>query len=321
MSVIFENIEAAAARLAGSAVKTPLIESPALNARVGGRVLIKPETLQLGGAFKFRGAMNRISQLTQDEKTRGVVAFSSGNHAQGVALAAAKVGTSALIVMPTDAPRMKIEATRGYGAEVRLYDRYTEDREAIARQIAAERGSVVVPSYDDPHIIAGQGTAGLELARQAGPLDVVLCPVGGGGLIAGVSTAVKHLMPDAQVWGVEPTDFDDTRRSFERGERLAVDPAARSICDALQSSSPGEITFAINRRTLSGVLTVTDADVADAMRYAFATLKLVVEPGGAVALAAALAGKLDLAGRTTAIILSGGNVDPGLFARVLGGEI
>lgn len=313
------DIEAAAARLAGEAVVTPLIESLALNERLGGRVLLKPETLQLGGAFKFRGAYNRISQLTDEERQRGVVAFSSGNHAQGVALAARRVGTSALIVMPTDAPRLKIESTKAYGAEVRLYDRYTEDREAIARAIAAERGSVVVPSYDDVHIIAGQGTVGLELARQTDELDVLLCPVGGGGLIAGTSTAVLQHYPNARIYGVEPADFDDTRRSLESGRREHIDPAARSICDALQSPSPGEITFEINRRNLTGVLTVTDAEVAEAMRYAFATLKLVVEPGGAVALAAALAGKLDLAARTTAIVLSGGNVDPELYASITSG--
>ena len=317
--VTYQDIEAAAARLAGQAVVTPLIESPALNERLGGRVLIKPETLQLGGAFKFRGAYNRISQLTDAEKTRGVVAFSSGNHAQGVALAAKRVGTSALIVMPTDAPKAKIEATKAYDAEVRLYDRYTEDREAIARQIAAEQGSVVVPSYDDVHVIAGQGTVGLELARQTDGLDVVLCPVGGGGLIAGLSTALKPHFPNAEVWGVEPAAFDDTRRSLESGKREHIDPAARSICDALQSPSPGEITFEINRPNLAGVLTVTDAEVAEAVRYAFATLKLVVEPGGAVALAAALAGKLDLAGRTTGIVLSGGNVDPELYGSILSG--
>jgi len=320
-TVTYQDIEAAAGRLAGAAVVTPLIESLALNARLGGRVLLKPETLQLGGAFKFRGAYNRISQLTDDEKTRGVVAFSSGNHAQGVALAARRVGTSTLIVMPSDAPKMKIEATMAYGAEVLLYDRYADDREAIARRIAAERGSVVVPSYDDEHVIAGQGTVGLELASQTDELDVLLCPMGGGGLIAGISTVIEQRFPKAKVWGVEPAAFDDTQRSFASGERENIDPAARSICDALQSPSPGEITYPINRRTLAGVLTVTDAEVAEAMRYAFATLKLVVEPGGCVALAAALAGKLDLTGQTTGIVLSGGNVDPELYASILAGAL
>jgi threonine dehydratase len=325
MTLALADIQAAAARLAGHTVLTPLIESPALNDRLGGRVLIKPETLQLGGAFKFRGAYNRLSQLTADERHRGVVAFSSGNHAQGVALAAARVGTPALIVMPLDAPKVKVEATRHYGAEIRFFDRYTEDREIIAAEIAAERGCVVVPSYDDKHIIAGQGTVGLEIVAQAkaleAELDLLLCPIGGGGLIAGTSTAVKALSPDTAVWGVEPADFDDTRRSLAAGRREVNAPEARSFCDALLTATPGALTWPINSRTLSGVLAVTDAEVAEAMRYAFSTLKLVIEPGGCVALAAALAHKLDLKGKTTAIVCSGGNVDPGLFAQVLAGEL
>jgi threonine dehydratase len=321
-TLTYPDIEAAARRLEGLAVVTPLIESPALNERLSGRVLIKPETLQRGGAFKFRGAMNKIAQLTDEERRRGVVACSSGNHAQGVALAAGMLGAPAVIVMPADAPAMKVANTRAYGADVIHYDRYTENRDAITRAIAAERGMTIVWPFDDADVAAGQGTAGIELVEQAGaPLDRVIVPVGGGGLIAGVSTAVKHHYPDAEVWGVEPAAFDDTVRSLASGRRETIDPAARSICDALQSPSPGEITFAVNRRTLAGVLIVTDAEVAEAMRYAFTTLKLVVEPGGCVALAAALAGKLDLSGRTTAIVLSGGNVDPDLFARVLAGEL
>jgi threonine dehydratase len=325
MTLALADIQAAAVRLAGHAVLTPLIESPALNDHIGGRVLIKPEILQLGGAFKFRGAYNRLSQLTADERHRGVVAFSSGNHAQGVALAAARVGTPALIVMPLDAPKVKVEATLHYGAEIRFFDRYTEDREAIAAQIAAERGCVVVPSYDDPHIIAGQGTVGLEIVAQAkvleAELDLLLCPVGGGGLIAGTSTAVKALSPDTAVWGVEPAGFDDTRRSFASGQRESNAADARSFCDALLTVTPGSLTWPINRQTLTGVLAVTDAEVAEAMRFAFSTLKLVIEPGGCVALAAALAHKLDLKGKTTAIVCSGGNVDPAMFAQVLAGEL
>ena len=315
MSVTLADIEAAAGRLAGATVVTPLIESPALNERVGGRVLIKPETLQLGGSFKLRGAYNRIAQLTDDEKTRGVVAFSSGNHGQGVAIAARKVGTTALIVMPSDAPAMKIEATRGYGAEVRFYDRYTEDR-------AAERGCVVVPSYDDEHVIAGQGTIGLELVRQAGThLDYVISPVGGGGLIGGIGTAVKALSPNTAVIGVEPKDFDDALRSLQAGTPQSIDSSARSICDALQAPSPSELTLSVMMKVVADVLLVSDAEVALAVRYAFATLKLVVEPGGAVALAALLSGKLDLGGRTAGIVLSGGNVDAALFASILAGEV
>ena len=325
LAIAFSDIESAAARLVGLAVRTPLVESPALNERLGGRVLIKPETLQRAGAFKFRGAYNRLSRLSDDERQRGVVAFSSGNHAQGVALAARIIGCPALIVMPSDSPSVKVEGTRGFGAEIRFYDRFTEDRVAIAAEIAAERGCVVVPSYDDPHIIAGQGTVGLEIVEQARALglelDRVLSPVGGGGLVAGLSTAVKALSPATEVWGAEPVGFDETRRSLASGRRETIETGARSICDALQTLIPGELTWPINRQNLSGIVAVTDAEVAEAMRYAFSVLKLVVEPGGCVALAAALTGKIDLKDQTAAIVCSGGNVDPALFARVLAGEI
>jgi threonine dehydratase len=325
MTVTIANIQAAAARLKGLAVETPLLESPALNARLGGRVFLKPETLQRAGAFKFRGAYNRLSQLSDAEKARGVVAFSSGNHAQGVALAAKLLSVPALIVMPSDSPSVKVEGTRSFGADIRFYDRFTEDRVAIADQIAAERGCVVVPSYDDPHIIAGQGTVGLEIVAQAAalnaPLDTLICCVGGGGLIAGTSTAVKALSPATEIWGVEPAGFDETRRSLESGRRETIDKDARSICDALLTPVPGDLTWPINQKTLTGAVAVTDAEVAEAMRYAFSTLKLVVEPGGCVALTAALTGKIDVAGKTVAIVLSGGNVDPSLFAQVLSGQI
>ncbi|MFZ4605810.1 MAG: threonine ammonia-lyase [Caulobacter sp.] len=324
-TVTFADIEAAAGRLEGLAVKTPLIESPALNARLGARVLLKPETLQHAGAFKFRGAMNRISQLSAEERARGVVACSSGNHAQGVALVARMLGAPAVIVMPADAPAMKVANTRGYGAEVIHYDRYSEDRDAITREISAKRGMTIVWPFDDPDIVAGQGTVGLEMIGQAkdlgATLDVVLTPVGGGGLAAGVSTAVKHLSPGAKVYGVEPSAFDDTARSMVSGHREKIDPAARSICDALQSPAPGAITFPINQRTLDAVLTVTDAQVAEAIRYAYTTLKLVVEPGGIVGLAALLAGELDVSGQTVGVVLSGGNIDPALFSRILAGEL
>jgi threonine dehydratase len=324
-AVTFADVESAAERLAGQALVTPLIESPALNERLGGRVLIKPETLQRVGAFKFRGAYNRLSRLGPAERRAGVVAFSSGNHAQGVALAARLLGMPALIVMPSDAPRVKAEATRAYGAEVRFYDRAKDDREALAATAAAERGAVVVPAFDDPYIIAGQGTVGVEIAHQARALgadiDLLLGPVGGGGLMSGVSLAMGALSPATWVFGVEPAGFDDTRRSLEAGMRQGAPPSPRSLCDALESPMPGLLTFPILSAHLAGVLTATDAEVAAAMRYAFATLKLVVEPGGSVALAALLAGKIDLAGRTAAIILSGGNVDGELFARVLAGEI
>jgi len=323
--VTIDEVRAAAGRLAGHAVRTALIESPALNERAGGRVLIKPETLQRVGAFKFRGAYNRLVQLSPEQRRGGVAAFSSGNHAQGVALAARLLGMPAMIVMPADAPVVKVAATRGYGAEIRFYDRARDDREALAAGIAAERGAVVVPAFDDEHIIAGQGTVGLELVEEAralaGGLDLAAYPVGGGGLIAGGSIAIKALSPATEVWGVEPALFDDTRRSLAAGERLGVAPGSRSLCDALESPAPGKITFPIVQANVSGVATVTDAEVAEAMRYAFSTLKLVVEPGGSVALAALLAGKLEARGRTVGIVLSGGNVDPELFARVIRGEL
>jgi threonine dehydratase len=324
-TVTFADIQAAAGRIKGVAVETPLVESPALNERLGGRILMKLETLQRVGAFKFRGAYNRLVQLTPEERKVGVVAFSSGNHAQGVALAAKLLGMPALIVMPADAPALKVANTRGYGAEIKLYDRLKESREGIAAAIAKERGAIVVPAYDDPHIIAGQGTAGLEMVAQAKALDaefdLVVTPASGGGLMAGVSTAVKALTPRAECWGVEPTGFDDLALSLKAGERVTIHPTTRSLCDALESPSPGVINFPILRRNLAGAVDVTNAEVTDAMRYAFATLKLVVEPGGIAGLTALLTGKIDPRGKTVGVVLSGGNVDPELFAQVLRGEV
>jgi threonine dehydratase len=325
VSVTLADIEAAAARIKGHAVETPLIESPALNERLGGRVLMKLETLQRVGAFKFRGAYNRLVQLNADERKRGVVAFSSGNHAQGVALAAKLLGMPALIVMPSDAPAVKVAATRGYGAEIKLYDRLKESREAIAAEIAGSREAVVVPAFDDPHIIAGQGTAGLEMMRQATAMgasfDTVLAPVSGGGLLAGISEVVKTLSPATEVWGVEPAAFDDLAQSLKAGERVTVKPTGRSLCDALESPAPGELNFPMLKKNLAGAVGITDAEVAEAMRYAFSTLKLVVEPGGCVGLAALLTGKVASQGKTVGLVLSGGNVDPDLFARVIRGEL
>ncbi len=325
-AISLANIEAAADRLDGHAVKTPLIESAALNERLGLRVLIKPETLQRVGAFKFRGAYNRLVQLSAEERVRGVVAFSSGNHAQGVALAAQMLGMPAVIVMPSDAPTVKAEATRGYGAEVVFYDRLTESREAISAAIAAERGAVMVPAFDDPHIMAGQGTVGLEMVQQAEALGVsmhaVIAPCSGGGLLSGIATAVKALSPRTAVIGVEPAGYDDTLKSLQAGARTPMKPTHRTLCDALETPCPGELTFPILLRTVADVAVVTDAEVAEAMRYAFSVLKLVVEPGGSVGLAALLAGKIGgFGGKTLGLVLSGGNVDPKLFARVLRGEI
>lgn len=321
----FADVQDAAERLRGLAVRTPLIESPALNERVGGRVLLKPETLQRSGSFKFRGAYNRICRLTEEERARGVVAYSSGNHAQGVAAAAKIVGTPAIIVMPSDAPAVKVAGVRAFGGEVRSYDRWRESREAIGAEIARERGSVLVPPFDDFHVIAGQGTVGLEIVEQAQALgvalDAVYCGASGGGLIAGLALTLEALSPSTALSVVEPADFDDHRRSLEAGHRVTHEKGAVSICDALMSPLPGEITFPINQPRLRGALSATDAEVAEAMRYAFSALKLVVEPGGAVSLAALLAGRIDARGRTIALVLSGGNVDPVLFARILAGEL
>lgn len=316
----FAGVVDAARQIAPAAVRTPLIEHPTLNEAVGGRVLLKAETVQVAGAFKFRGAYNRISRLSEDEKTRGVVAYSSGNHAQGVAAAAQAVGTRALIVMPSDSPAVKVAGVRAFGGEVRLYDRWTESREAIGAAIAAERGSVLVPPFDDPFIIEGQGTVGLEILEQAGiEIDQLLCGASGGGLIAGINLVMAEQSPDTRVIVVEPEAFDDTRRSLEAGERVGHPQGTPSICDALMSPMPGELTFPINRRS-AGAVTVSDAEVAEAMRFAFGQLKLVVEPGGAVSLAALLTGKAEAKGLTTAVVLSGGNVDPGLFAQIIEGR-
>ena len=314
------DVEAAAARLDGIAVKTPLIRNHALDDVAGGPVFVKPECLQVTGSFKIRGAYNFLSQLTPEEARHGVVTFSSGNHAQGVAAAGAMLGICTTIVMPEDAPRAKLENTKRLGGEVITYDRYTGDREAIARSIAAERGAVVVPSYDHDFIIAGQGTVGLEIARDLESLGVmpdrVLVNCGGGGLIAGSATALKSFFPDVSVHTVEPEEFDDTARSLASGQRESIADNARSICDALQAHMPGELTFEINRRLLSTGVAVSDAEVRAAMRFAFRHLKLVVEPGGAAALAALLSGKLATKGKTTVVVISGGNVDLDLYAEI-----
>ncbi|MCH8071327.1 MAG: threonine/serine dehydratase [Proteobacteria bacterium] len=318
--VDFKDIEAAAKRLAPVTVETPLLRSSALDEIAGGTVYIKPENLQVTGSFKFRGAYNMLSQLTADEAKHGVVAFSSGNHAQAVAASGTMLGIDTTIVMPEDAPAIKIENTRRLGGKAVLYDRYSEDREAIAREIAAETGSVVVPAFDHERIIAGQGTVGLELMRQCADFgvtpDQVLVSCSGGGLISGTALAVKTMSPETSVYPVEPEDFDDTARSLISGERETNDPGARSICDALQTERPGKLTFAINRKLLGAGLVVSDGEVKEAMRFAFRHLKLVVEPGGAVALAAVLSGKIDTRDKLTVIVLSGGNVDAEMFAAI-----
>ncbi len=299
-----------------------MLESLLLNQRLGGRLLLKAEPVQRTGSFKFRGAYNHISRLDAGQLARGVVAFSSGNHAQGVAYAAALCKAPAVIVMPADAPRVKLDNTRALGAEVMTYDRRTDDREAIGDRLARERGLALVRPYDDPWVVAGQGTVGLEIAEQCADLaltpDAVLVPCGGGGLVAGTATAVRGRMPGVAVYAVEPEGFDDTARSLAAGRRLANQGPGQSTCDALLAPMPGELTFAINRELLAGGLAVSDADVERAMATAFHHFKLVVEPGGAVALAAVLAGKVPVAGRAIVVVASGGNVDPGYFAAVLG---
>ena len=317
----FAEVADAAARLAGRAVRTPLLRSAALDSRTGGTVLLKSELSQHTGSFKYRGAMNRISRLDDAARKAGVVAYSSGNHAQAVAAVAQALGTPAVIVMPSDAPAVKIARTRAHGAEIVLYDRATENREEIAGRIAAARGAALVPPFDDPYIIAGQGTVGLEIAEDARALglapDAVLVPCSGGGLVAGIALAVTHYFPSVAVYAVEPAGFDDTRRSLAAGTRLANQSGPPSICDALLVATPGALTFAINARLLAGGIAVADEDVLRAMAFAHRELGLAVEPGGAVALAAVLAGQFDARGRTVVAVLSGGNVDEPMMGRAL----
>jgi threonine dehydratase len=315
------DIEAAAARLSGVAALTPLLEAEAVNARLGGRLLVKAECLQRTGAFKIRGAYNALAALDAAARRRGVVAFSSGNHAQGVAAAARLLGMTATIVMPRDAPAIKVAGTRAWGAEIVFYDRHGEDRETIAAGLAAAGGATLLPPYDDARVIAGQGTVGLELAAQAASLgarlDAVVVPCSGGGLVGGIALALAAASPGTAVYAAEPAGLDDLARSLAAGSRVANDPGARSICDALLAPTPGILTFAIARRLLGGSLAVSDDAVMDAMTVAFADYKLVAEPSGAAALAAVLSGALAIAGRTVAVVLSGGNVDRAAFARVL----
>jgi len=318
--VNLDDIRAAAERLKPIIVRTPLISSPALDELVGGKVFLKAENLQRAGSFKIRGAYNLLSQLTPEQAARGVIAFSSGNHAQAVAAAGTMLGIETTIVMPEDAPKIKIENTRKLGGTTVLYDRYTGDRETIARKMAAERGCEVVPSYDHEHIIAGQGTAGLEIVDQCAEAGVVPDQVfincSGGGLTAGCAIAICSQLQDTSVHPVEPEDYDDTCRSLASGQREQADVSARSICDALQVATPGEITFSINKDLLSEGVRVSDDEVREAIRFAFTNLKLVVEPGGAASLAAVLCGKVSARDRVTVVMLSGGNIDAELFASI-----
>ncbi len=314
--VAFDDVVAAAERLRGVAHRTPVVTSRTLDERTGSHAFLKCENLQRMGAFKFRGAYNRIAQLEGAQRARGVVAYSSGNHAQGVALAARLLGVPAAIVMPSDAPASKLAATREYGAEIVLYDRRTMNRGAIASELAAERGAVLVPPYDDPAIVAGQGTVALELLQDVPQLDVLVVCTGGGGLLAGCALAATALRPGIEIYGVEPEAGDDFAQSFARGERVEID-VPDTIADGQQTTSPGELTFPIVRRLCTGIVTVRDEELRGAMRFAFERLKLVIEPSGASGLAALLFGKIDASGKRVGVIVSGGNVDPATYAAII----
>ena len=311
------DVQAAARRLDGVANRTPVVTSRTLDGLVGAEVHVKAECFQRGGAFKFRGAYNKIASLPEAARRNGVVAYSSGNHAQAVAIAAELLGTTATILMPEDAPPAKVDATRGYGAEIVRYDRWTERREEIGARLAAERGLELVRPYDDPLVMAGQGTTALELLESVPELDVLVVPVGGGGLIAGCSTVAKALRPGIRVVGVEPEAGDDTRRSLAAGERVRIE-VPRTIADGLQSDEPGELTFEVNRRLVDEVATVTDAEILDAMAFLFDRMKIVTEPSGAVGVAALIAGRVDAGGGRVGVVVSGGNVGVARFAELLG---
>ncbi|MEW1777022.1 threo-3-hydroxy-L-aspartate ammonia-lyase [Streptomyces sp. NPDC086777] len=316
--VTLQDVHDAAARIKGVAHRTPVLRSRTLDELVGAEVFLKCENLQRIGAFKFRGAYNAASRLSPAQLAQGIAAYSSGNHAQAVALAARELGTTAVIVMPEDTPRAKLEATAGYGAEIVTYDRYTGDRVAIGEALAAERGLALIPPYEHPHVIAGQGTAALELIEEVGELDTLVVPVGGGGLIAGSATAAKGLLPGIRVVGVEPEAGDDTRRSLAAGYRMSI-PVPRTIADGQAADIPGELTFSVNQRLVDDISLVSDDEIRDAMRFAFERLKTVVEPSGASGLAALLAHRVAPLPRRVGVVLSGGNVGARRFAEILAG--
>ncbi|MEU1198771.1 pyridoxal-phosphate dependent enzyme [Streptomyces sp. NPDC005813] len=316
-AVTLEDIRRAAARIKAVAHRTPVLRSRTLDETVGAQVHVKCENFQRIGAFKFRGAYNAASQLSQEQLRRGIAAYSSGNHAQAVALAARELGSTAVILMPEDTPRSKMEATARYGAEIVTYDRYTGDRVALGEALAAERGLALIPPYEHPEVIAGQGTAALELVEEAGELGGLVVPVGGGGLIAGSATAVKGMHGATRVIGVEPEYGDDTRRSLEAGSRVGI-TVPRTIADGQAAEIPGELTFSVNQRLVDEISLVSDDDIRTAMRFAFERLKIVVEPSGASALAALLAGRITRLPRRVGLIISGGNIDAARFAELCG---
>ena len=315
-NVTFEDVVAAARRLEGVAHKTPVLRSRTLDARTGALAFLKCENFQRMGAFKFRGAYNRLAQLSPGDRKRGVVAFSSGNHAQGVALAAHLLDIPATIVMPKDAPKAKLEATRGYGAEIVLYERSEEDREVVAREICEERGSTIVPPYNDAHVIAGQGTCARELLQEVPDLDIMLVPTGGAGLLSGTSVSAHSMNPKTRVYGVEPEAGNDVQQSLAAGHIIKI-PVPNTIADGMMTQCPGDITFNLVQRYATGVVTVSDDEIKEAMRFAFERMKLIMEPSGASSLAALLSGRVDHKNKRVGIIVSGGNVDPKTFASII----
>ncbi|WNV87700.1 pyridoxal-phosphate dependent enzyme [Umezawaea sp. Da 62-37] len=308
-----EAINSASKRIDGVARRTPVLTSSTLDRNTGTTAFLKAENFQRVGAFKFRGAYNAISRLTRAQLATGVVTYSSGNHAQAVALAAKLMGTTAVILMPEDTPASKMDATRGYGAEILTYDRYTGDRVALGSQLAAERGLTLVPPYDHPHVMAGQGTVALELFEETGPLDTLVVPIGGGGLMAGCATVAKNLHPSIRVIGVEPEQANDTQLSLRKNERVRI-PVPHTIADGQATEIPGELTFAVNQRLVDDIILVDDDEIRDAMRFAFERLKIVLEPSGATSLAALLKGTLT--GRV-GVVLSGGNISVERFRDLL----
>jgi threo-3-hydroxy-L-aspartate ammonia-lyase len=318
-AVTLDDVSDAAAQIKGVAHRTPVLHSRTLDTFVGAQVFLKCENFQRIGAFKFRGAYNAVSRLSPEQLVRGIAAYSSGNHAQAVALAARELGSTATIVMPEDTPASKREATAGYGAQIVTYDRYSGDRVAIGEALAAERGLALIPPYEHPHVIAGQGTAALELIEETDDLGALLVPVGGGGLIAGSATAAKGLRPAIRVVGVEPEAGDDTKRSLAAGRRVTI-PVPRTIADGQAAETPGELTFSINRRLVDEIVLVSDDEIRAAMRFAFERLKIVTEPSGASALAALLAGRLGPLPPRIGVIISGGNIGADRFAQLCGGD-